>query len=176
MHVLIISSSPRRKGNSDLLCDEFMRGAESAGHTAEKIFLRDKKIGYCTGCGVCYDKHICSQKDDMSEILEKLIAADVIVFASPIYFYTMCGQLKTLIDRCCARYTEITDKDFYYILTAADPENKAVDKAIVEFQGLLDCLENPTHKGTIRGVGAWNKGEIIPLPAMQEAFDMGKSI
>ena len=78
--VLILSSSPRRNGNSDLLCNEFMRGAAEAGHQVEKIFLRDKHINYCTGCSVCsmYGKP-CPQKDDAAEVVEKMIAADVIV-------------------------------------------------------------------------------------------------
>ena len=72
--VLILSSSPRRGGNSDTLCDEFMRGAMEAGNEVEKIFLRDKTINYCTGCSTCsrYNKP-CPQKDDVAEILEKMI-------------------------------------------------------------------------------------------------------
>ncbi len=174
--VVVISSSPRKGGNSDSLCDEFIKGAESAGHSVEKISLRSQKINYCTGCGVCYNTKVCPQKDDMPEILDKMITADVIVLASPIYFYTMCGQMKTLIDRCCSRYTEMSNKEFYYILTAADPVPEAIDRAINEFQGFLECLENPQEKGTICGVGIWNKGEVNGKPYMQEAFNMGKNI
>ncbi|MFZ4549700.1 MAG: flavodoxin family protein, partial [Bacteroidales bacterium] len=117
--VLVLSSSPRRAGNSDLLCDQFILGAQETGNQVEKIFIKDKNINYCTGCGTCFDGKSCPQKDDMSGILEKMIAADVIVMATPVYFYTMCGQMKTLIDRTVARYTEITNKDFYFIATAA---------------------------------------------------------
>jgi multimeric flavodoxin WrbA len=119
--VLVLSASPRRGGNSDLLCDQFMFGVEEAGNPAEKIFVRDKKINCCTGCGTCYNMgKSCPQEDDMAEVLEKMIAADVIVMATPVYFYTMNGQMKTLIDRTCSRYTEIRDKDFYFIVAAAD--------------------------------------------------------
>ena len=119
--VLIISSSPRRGGNSDLLCDRFMEGAREAGLEVEKVFLKDLKINYCTGCNRCYNgEHPCPQRDDAAGVLEKMVAADVIVMATPVYFYTVCGQMKTLIDRCCARYTEMTDKEFYFILTAAE--------------------------------------------------------
>ncbi len=82
-----------------MLCDQFMLGAKEAGNQAEEIFLRDKKIGYCTGCGSCYTSHKCVQMDDMAEVLEKMIAADVIVMATPVYFYTMSAQMKTPIDR-----------------------------------------------------------------------------
>lgn len=110
--VLILSSSPRRGGNSDTLCDEFLRGAQEAGHEVEKIFLKDKTIHYCTGCGVCNEGKPCPQKDDAPEIVRKMVAADVIVLATPVYFYTMSAQMKTLIDRCCAGYLEIRDKEF----------------------------------------------------------------
>jgi multimeric flavodoxin WrbA len=92
--VLVLSASPRKGGNSDLLCDQFMRGAKEAGNQTEKIFLRDKKINYCIGCGVCQGKGgKCVQKDDMAEVLDKMIAADVIVMATPVYFYTMNAQM-----------------------------------------------------------------------------------
>ncbi len=175
-NVLVISSSPRKGGNSDTLCDEFIKGAQSAGHNTEKIFLRDKKIHYCTGCGVCYNTKKCSQKDDMDEILDKMIAANVIVLATPVYFYTMCGQLKTMIDRCCSRYTQIVNKDFYYIITAADPMPEAVERVINEFGGFMDCLTDPVEKDSINGLGVWNKGDINGKEILHEAFIKGKNI
>lgn len=175
--VLILSSSPRRNGNSDTLCDEFMRGAIENGHKAEKIFLGDKTIHYCTGCSTCslYNKP-CPQKDDAAGIIEKMIAADVIVMATPVYFYTMSAQMKTLIDRCCARYVEIADKEFYFIVTAAEGDRRKMLRTIDTFQGFLDCLENPVIKGTVFGLGVWHKGEIQGNPALQEAYEMGKEI
>ena len=88
--VLVLSSSPRRGGNSDLLCDQFTIGAQEAGHYTQKILLKDKKIHYCTGCGTCLNGNkSCPQEDDMAEVLEKMIAADVIMMATPVYFYTV---------------------------------------------------------------------------------------
>jgi multimeric flavodoxin WrbA len=175
--VLVISSSPRRGGNSDLLCDQFIMGAQTAGHETEKIFLKDKKINYCTGCGTCLDKgKRCPQKDDMAEILEKMIEADVIVMATPVYFYTMCAQMKTLIDRTCSRYTEISNKEFYFILTAADNSKKAMAGTLEGFRAFTSCLNRAKEKGIIYGTGAWHIGEIKGKPAMKEAYDSGKSI
>lgn len=136
--VLILSSSPRRGGNSDTLCDEFMRGAMESGNEVEKIFLRDKIINYCTGCSTCsrYNKP-CPQKDDTAEILEKMIRADVIVMATPVYFYTMSAQMKTLIDRCCGRYTEMGNKEFYFIATAAEGDRKLMEP----WTNIIDWLE-----------------------------------
>jgi len=175
--VLVLSSSPRRGGNSDLLCDQFVNGSKEAGHHTEKIFLKDKKINYCTGCGTCIDKgKSCSQKDDMAEVLDKMVEADVIVMATPVYFYTMCAQMKTLIDRTCARYTEIKNKEFYFIVTAADTNNRAMERTLEEFRGFTYCLEDAKEKGVIYGTGAWDKGEIKGKPAMEEAFKAGMSV
>lgn len=112
--VLILSGSFRKGGNSDTLCDRFAEGARDAGNEVEKIFINDRNIGYCRGCGVCNRTHRCVQKDDMEEILNKMVAADVIVMATPVYFYTMNGQMKTLIDRTVPRYEEISGKDFLF--------------------------------------------------------------
>ena len=149
--ILILSSSPRRGGNSDTLCDEFLRGATEAGNEAEKIFLRDKNINYCTGCSVCsmYGKP-CPQKDDMSEIIEKMLVADVIVMATPVYFYTMSAQMKTLIDRCCARYTEIKNKEFFFIITAAEDDKEKMLRTVDTFQGSRLFRESGDKRNCIR--------------------------
>ena len=147
---LIISASPRKGGNSDTLCDEFMRGAVESGNTAEKIFLRDKQINYCIGCGVCNSTHKCVQKDDMTEVIEKMLKADVIVMSTPVYFYSMDAQLKTLIDRTVPRYTEMRGKDFYYIVTAADTNVPMLEKTVDAIRGFsVDCFSGTKEKGII---------------------------
>lgn len=175
--VLILSASPRKGGNSDLLCDQFMLGAKEAGNQTEKIFLRDKTINYCTGCGTCFNMEKgCPQEDDMPEVLEKMIAADVIVMATPVYFYTMNGQMKTLIDRTCSRYTEVSDKDFYFIATAADDSKQAMERTFEGFRGFTSCLEGANEKGAIYGTGAWNIGDIKGSKAMEQAYEMGQAV
>jgi multimeric flavodoxin WrbA len=175
--VVIISSSPRRGGNSDLLCDQFTSGAKESGNKVEKIFLKDKKINYCTGCSTCLNgSKPCPQKDDMAEVLEKMISSDVIVLSTPVYFYTMCAQMKTLIDRSCARYTEINDKEFYFIVTAADNNKQAMERTLEEFRGFTSCLDGPREKGIIYGTGAWKMGDIKKSKAMNKAFEMGKTV
>ncbi|MGD9637600.1 MAG: flavodoxin family protein [Alphaproteobacteria bacterium] len=176
--VLIISSSPRKGGNSDTLCDQFKLGADESGNITEKVFLKDKTINYCTGCGYCTsnNKKGCAQKDDMSEILEKMIAADVIAMATPIYFYTMNGQMKTFIDRVCSKYTAIKNKDFYFIMTAADTNKQALERAVEEFRGFTSCLDNIKEKGIIYATGVWNVGDVKKTDLMDKAYNMGKSI
>lgn len=175
-NILIISASPRKGGNSDTLCDEFLRGASDGGNTAEKIFLRDKKINYCTGCGVCNNTHKCVQNDDMSKILDKMVNADVIVLATPVYFYTMDAQLKTLIDRTVPRYTEISGKEFYFIVTAADTNKAMLEKAVDGLRGFTeDCLTDPIEKGVIYASGVWQTGEVNGTEYMQQAYEMGRN-
>lgn len=172
--VLVISSSPRKGGNSDLLCDQFLAGAKAVGHEAEKVFLRDCKINYCLGCGVCNSTHKCVQKDDMAALLDKMVRADVIVLATPVYFYSMDGQLKTFIDRCVPRYTEISNKDFYFILAAADTSKDNMHRTLEALRGFTqDCLEGAREKGVIYGTGAWQAGEVKDLPVYKEAYEAG---
>ncbi|MBO5443252.1 MAG: flavodoxin family protein [Alphaproteobacteria bacterium] len=174
--ILVLSGSFRKHGNSDLLCDEFVRGATESGNDVEKIFINDRKINFCRGCGVCNTTHKCVQKDDMEEILNKMVAADVIVMATPVYFYTMNGQMKTLIDRTVPRYEEISGKDFYFIVAAADGNKANMQKTIEGFRGFTDdCLPGAKEKGIVYGVGAWQIGDIKGSPAMKEAYEMGKN-
>lgn len=175
--VLVLSASPRKGGNSDLLCDQFIQGAQEAGNQAEKIFLRDIKISPCVACDACYGNGgVCVLKDGMTEILEKMVSADVIVMATPVYFYTMNAQMKMLIDRTVPRYTEITDKEFYFIATAADEKQQALERTIDGFRGFTDCLDGAVEKGVVYGTGVWKKGEIKGSLAMQQAYEMGKNV
>ena len=174
--ILVISASPRKGGNSDSLCDEFIKGAKEAGHNTEKIRLSEHKIGYCLGCGVCNNTHLCVQKDDMKEILNKMVEADVIVLATPVYFYTMDAQLKTLIDRTVPRYTEISNKEFYFITTAADKDKSMLEKTVEGLRGFTeDCLDNPIEKGVIYAAGVWQKGEVNSTEFMKQAYEIGKN-
>ena len=141
--VLVLSSSPRKGGNSDTLCDQFIKGAQESGNDVEKIYLRNKRINYCTGCGTCNLQKPCPQKDDAAEVIDKMVKADVIVLATPVYFYTMSAQMKTLIDRSCARYTEISNKDFYFIATMAETEANRIERTFESLRGFTDCLEGP---------------------------------
>lgn len=175
--ILILSGSPRKGGNSDLLCDEFMRGAIESGNEVEKIRVAEKKIGYCHACYYCRQSNgICAIKDDMADVLQKMIDADVIVLASPVYFYSIDAQLKALIYRTVARWLEVHDKEFYYIATMADEENTSAETTIACFRGYADCVQGAKEMGVIYGSGVYEKDKIIGAPAMAQAYEMGKSV
>lgn len=176
--VLILSGSPRKGGNSDLLCDAFLQGAVDGGNEAEKIFLRDKKVAPCNACYYCRDhgNGQCAIRDDMAEILDKMQAADVIVLSSPVYFYSVDAQMKALIDRCVARWRDMPNKAFYYIMTAAENSSTVMDCTLQCFRGFAVCLENAVEKGVIYGKGVYEKGEIQDMPVMKEAYEMGRTV
>lgn len=175
-NVLILSGSPRKGGNSDLLCDEFAKGAREAGHRVEKIRVAEKNIGFCRACYACKENGVCVIRDDMAEVLQKMIDADVLVLSSPVYFYSIDAQLKALIDRTVARWLEVKDKEFYYIVTMADEDAASADTTLACFRGYADCVEGAVEKGVIIGGGAYEKGEIKSHPAMQQAYRMGKNV
>lgn len=175
--VLVLAGSPRKNGNSDILCNQFMKGAQESGHNVEKIFISDKKIGYCMGCYFCQRNHgICAIKDDMTEILEKIISADVVVLSSPIYFYSVSAQIKAVIDRSVARWLDIKDKEFYYIMTAAEDSPTVMDCALECFRGFAACLEGSKEMGVIYGKGVYERGEIEQTPYLKQAYEMGKLV
>ena len=174
--VLILSGSPRKNGNSDLLCDAFLKGAKEAGHSVEKIRVAEKKIGYCRACYACDDTGVCAIKDDMAEILQKMIDADVLVLASPVYFYSVDAQLKTLLDRTVARWTEVKNKEFYYLITAADAGIEAANTTLACFRGYADCVEGAKEQGVVYGMGVFEKGEIQHTQAIADAYEMGKRV
>ena len=174
--VLILSGSPRKDGNSDMLCNEFMRGAVENGNDVEKIRVSEKKSGYCTACYACRGTGVCAIKDDMAEVMQKIIDADVLVLASPVYFYSIDAQLKALIDRTVCRWTEVKDKEFYYIMTAADSGMESMETTLACFRGYADCVEGAKEMGVIYGTGVYDKGEILNKQQMQEAYEMGKGV
>lgn len=174
--VLILSGSPRRGGNSDTLCEEFMKGAIESGNEVEKVFVAGKQIGYCKACYVCKKTGACAIKDDMAEVLQKMLDADVIVLSSPVYFYSISAQLKAVIDRTVARWLEFRDKEFYYIMTAADTDEEAMDTTLACFRGYADCVNGAVEKGVIYGTGVYEKGEIKNSICMQEAYEMGANV
>lgn len=175
--VLILEGSPRRNGNSAILSGEFARGAEEAGCSVEKVQIAGKKIAGCLGCNGCYrNGGTCVQKDDMAEIREKMLAADVIVLASPIYFHSMTAQMKAVIDRSYAFYQQLAGKTFYFIITCGAPDTAFTETMLASLRGFTCCIPNAKEGGYVLGVGAMEAGVIRSTKAMEEAFQLGRGI
>lgn len=175
--VLIIEGSPRHGGNSDILCDQFLKGASEAGNEVEKFFVADHKIGYCSACYYCAAHDgVCCKKDDMAALLDKILAADVLVLGSPVYMYSVSAQLKAVFDRAVAKYEVIRDKEMYYIMTAAEDAPDTMDTTLGCMRGWADCIPGSIEKGVIYGKGVYHKGEVVDTPSYHEAYEMGKSV
>lgn len=175
--VLVISTSPRKGGNSDLLADEFVRGAREAGNSVEKITLYDKTIGFCKGCLACQRTQRCVIHDDADAIAQSMLTADVIVFATPIYYYGMCGQMKTMLDRANPLFpSDYQFREIYLLAAAAEEEERTVDGAITGLQGWIDCFEKARLAGTVFAGGVTSVGEIQGHPALRKAYEMGQNV
>lgn len=176
-NVLVISSTLRKGGNSEALAQEFAKGAKDAGHNVEFITLQDKEIKFCKGCLACQKIGHCVIKDDSNEIVEKMEQAEVIAFASPIYYYEMSGQLKTLLDRANALFSlNYKFRDIYFLSTAADGDSHAADIATNGIGGWIACFAKAQLKGTVFGAGVEAVGDIQNNSAMKEAYEMGKGV
>lgn len=176
-NVLILEGSPRPNGNSHLLSDAFARGAEEAGHTVMRIAAARKRVSGCLGCNACYrDGGACVQKDDMAEIREATLAADVIVLASPIYFYSMPAQLKAVLDRTYAFFSQLAGKTFYFLVTCAATDDTFTETMLAALRGFTCCVPESVEGGVVLGTNANDAGDIRNSPAMAQAYDLGKSL
>ncbi len=176
--VLIISTSLRRNSNSDYIAREFERGAKDAGNEVEYVSLIGKKIDFCIGCLSCQLTQECVIKDDANEIAEKVKNADVIVYATPVYYYEMSGQMKTLIDRMnCLFPSDYKFRDVYLLAASAEDEESAMDGAVKGVQGWVDCFEKANLAGVIRGTGLTETGEAKKdEEILKKAYEMGKRV
>ena len=175
--VLILSSSPRKGGNSETLAAAFAQGAREAGNQVETVSLREKQVGFCKGCLACLKLGHCVIKDDAVEIADKMHDADVLVFATPVYYYSVSGQLKTVLDRANPLFG--TDYGFtkaYLLATAVEDEPETVEGTVKAVQGWVDCFERCELADTVFAGGVNEIGEINGHPALKRAYQVGKEI
>lgn len=175
--ILIVSSSPRKNGNSETLADAFSKGARKAGHSVETVRLREKQIGFCKGCLACLKLGHCVIQDDAIEIADKMYDADALVFATPVYYYSVCGQLKTMLDRANPLFgSDYAFTEAYLLATAAEDEHSTFDGAKRAVQGWVDCFSRCTLAGTVFAGGVNGVGEIAGHPALEQARRMGMEV
>ncbi len=175
--ILIVSTSPRVNSNSEALAEAFAKGAREAGHEAELISLRGRTVNFCRGCFVCQEKLRCVIRDDADAICLKALNADVLVFATPIYYYEMSGQLKTLLDRLNPLFPSDYAFRNVYLLTAAAEDGEDVPRrAISGVEGWVECFERAKLAGTVFMGGVTAAGEAPRHPALERARRMGASV
>ena len=170
--VVVLSTSLRAGSNSHALAEQFAEGAKAAGHEVELISLRGKEIKFCIGCFSCQTKGKCVFKDDVPAIMESVLNADVVCWATPIYYYEMAGQMKTLIDRLNPMYPkDYKFRDIYLLTTATEDEAFVPERAVAGLTGWVDCFERARLAGTVFAGGVNEMGEtalsVYPNPAQE---------
>lgn len=172
--VIVISTSLRVGSNSDMLADKFTEGALHAGHDVEKISLAGKNISFCRGCLACQKLGRCVIDDDANGIMQKVLNADVIVWATPIYYYEMSGQMKVMIDRMNAMYPlDYKFRDVYLLTTAAENEPEVPKRAESGLTGWTDCYPKCRLAGTLFCGGVDAPHAIEGNEKLQTAYEMG---
>ena len=176
MNILIISGSPRKGGNTELLAEAFAKGA-AEHHHVEIVSVRDYKVNPCLGCNACFKTDgICAQKDDMAIIYEKMSRADMLVIASPVYFYSISAQLKAVIDRF---HNPIRDsfhiKKMALLLVGAASLSELFNAVLTEYNLCLNFF-NLEDAGKVLVRGVKDKGDIKSTDALNEAYKFGRSI
>lgn len=176
--VVVISSSLRSSSNSDMLAKAFAQGAEAVGNLVEHISLRAIDLQFCKGCLACQKLKKCVIHDGAAALTETVRTADVLAFATPIYYYAMCGQLKTFLDRMNPIFAAGHQFAHVYLLaTAAEDESAAMDGAVKEIQGWIDCFAGVELKNVLRATGVETPGDIQRREDyLEQARAMGRAI
>lgn len=176
-NVLVISTSLRKGGNSEILTDEFVKGAKEVGNSVEMIYFHDKTINFCKGCLACQKTKRCVIHDDGDIIAQKMIKSDVIAFATPIYFYEMSGQMKTILDRSNPCFpSDYAFRDIYLIAAGAEESERIVDGTINGLQGWIDCFEKVSLKDVVLATGVCDVGDIKENSSLLKAYEVGKNL
>lgn len=175
MNITIINGSPRIGGNTEIMAEEFARGAKAAGHQVEMIRMSEKKVSGCLGCQYCFSHNgDCIQKDDMQDILTTLNQSDLVVFASPIYWFDMTGQIKCVIDRMYA----LGSVGFHFNKTALLLDSGAdnvFDAAISQYRMTCGYLKWQ-DMGIITIPGMDEKGSMKTHPKLKEVYNLAASL
>ncbi len=176
--VIVISTSLRPGSNSHAMAEQFAKGAEAAGHQVEFVSLRGKEIKFCVGCLSCQQTGACIFKDDVPAIMESVLNADVVCWATPIYYYEMSGQMKTLLDRLNPLYpSDYRFRRVYLLTTAAEEEDFVPEKAVSGLRGWVDCFEKAQLAGSLFCGGISGPGEASgKKEAQKEAYEFGRSL
>ena len=176
--VLVISTSLRAGSNSDILAGSLIAGAKDAGHEVEQISLKGKEVKFCVGCLVCQKTQQCVLNDDAVWIAEKVKNADTLVFATPIYYYEMCGQMKTLLDRMNPLYpSDYRFRNVYLLSVAAEDGETTPERAVSGLQGWVECFEKAEFSGSLFCGGINDSNEAAGKEKEQrDAYEFGKAL
>lgn len=177
MKIVVLQGSPNKKGSTFILADCFRQGAEAAGHTVEFIDVARANIHPCTGCIHCGYEGPCVQKDDVGSIRKKILDADMLVLATPLYYYGMSAQLKTLIDRFCAFNSSIHRKHMKSVLLAVawNSDSWTFEALESHYKTLVRYLDL-ADMGTVLGYGCGTPSMTERSKFPQQAYQLGNRL
>ena len=177
MKIVVLMGSPNRAGSTALLVDSFVKGAEESGHTCGVIDVCRANVHPCTGCVRCGYEGPCAQRDGMEEIREKLLAADMVVFATPLYYYGMSAQLKTVVDRFCAFNSSLNRRRLKSaLLTVAwNADDWTFDALSAHYKTLVRYL-NLEDRGMVLGCGCGTPSMTKRSKYPEQACRLGKGL
>lgn len=177
MKIVVLEGSPNKNGSSNLLAKEFIRGAEESGHSVQIIDAAHANVHPCTGCIHCGYEGPCVQKDDVDGIRQKILEADMMVFVTPLYYYGMSAQLKTLIDRFCAFNNSIQRKQIKSaLLTVAwNSDNWTFDALEAHYKTLVRYL-NLKDMGMVLGTGCGTPAMTQQSRFPKLAYELGRRL
>ena len=176
MKILVITGSPRKNGNSNTLADNFIKGAQEAGHSVVRFDSAFKKVHPCIACNKCGMNGQCVFKDDFEFIRNNIVDADAVVFASPMYYFGISAQIKAVIDRFYAINGQIhVPKRAVLILTYADTSAKEAQPILSHYETLLNYL-GWSDAGKIIASGVWTEGDVNHTQYPKQAYELGKNI
>lgn len=177
MKIIVLQGSPNKNGSTNILVEEFSRGAKESGHTVQILDLTDMNVPPCTGCVACGYEGPCVQKDDNQKIKKFVLEADMIVFATPLYYYGMSAQLKTVIDRFCSYNSSITRKHMKSALLSVAWNNDTwtFDALERHYQTLVRYLRFQ-DQGAILGKGCGSLSMTKSSHFPNRAYEMGRQL
>lgn len=175
--VLVVSSSPRPGGNTDLLADEFVRGAREAGGQVEKVFLADIQLDYLSEEGA-NKPHDVSRDSDTGRLVEQFLAADVVCLASPTYYMNVNDRMKAFIDATYLAWGDerMGNKEYYYITACAQNSDETAEWCLNGFRGFVMCMPNPTERGSVKAISMGRPGAVKGTDYIDQAYQLGLSI
>lgn len=176
MKILVITGSPRKNGNSNTLADNFIKGAEEAGHSVVRFDSAFKKVHPCIACNKCGMNGECAFKDDFEFVKENIVDADCVVFATPMYYFGISAQIKAVIDRFYAINGQIhVPKKAVLLMTYADTSESVAQPIISHYETLLRYL-GWSDAGKIIASGVWTAGDVSRTQYPEKAYELGKNI
>lgn len=178
MEIIVLQGSPNREGSTAMLADEFARGAREAGHAVERIDVAHEDIRPCAGCVACgYGARPCVQRDAMAGILDRVLAADMVVFATPLYYYGMSAQLKAVLDRFCSENPSITARRLESALLAVawNADDWTFEALVSHYRTVVRYLDMD-DRGMVLGYGCVTPGMTRATRYPLEAYSLGVSL